>query len=219
MNLHPWIQLFTEQIQQTTFWEWAAVILSVAEVLLAKKNNILLYPTGIASTLLGIYVLLIAGLYAESALNGYYLVMSIYGWYHWVKKRDEPPVKVSWCTRREWVITLLISFAGWAILYVLLKNFTTSNVPLWDSWVSSTAWAGMWLLARRKIENWLLLNLSNLFAIPLLFYKKLPLFGLLTIFLFIIAIAGFYEWWQIWKKDKADREASPLGGDLEGVNQ
>lgn len=217
MNLHPWIQLFTEQVQQTTFWEWAAVILSVAEVLLAKKNNILLYPTGIASTLLGIYVLLMAGLYAESALNGYYLVMSIYGWIYWIKKQNEPPVKVSWCTRREWVITLLISFVGWGLLYVLLKNFTTSNVPLWDSWVSSTAWAGMWLLARRKIENWLLLNLSNLFAIPLLFYKKLPMFGLLTVFLFIVAFAGFYEWWQIWKKENS--KDTNTSADLEDIKQ
>lgn len=217
MNMHPWIQLFTDQVQQTTFWEWAAVLLGVAEVLLAKKNNIWLYPTGIASTLISIYILLIAGLYAESALNVYYLAMSIYGWIYWIKKQDEPPVKISWCTRQEWIITLIISLGGWVVLYLILKNFTTSNVPLWDSWVSSTAWAGMWLLARRKIENWLLLNLSNLFAIPLLFYKKLALFGLLTIFLFCVAIAGFYEWWQIWKKENS--KDTNTSADLEDIKQ
>lgn len=200
MNIHPWIQLFTEQIQHTSFWEWAAVILGVAEVLLAKINNIWLYPTGIAGTVIGIYILLIAGLYAESALSVYYLVMSIYGWVYWIKKRDEPPVKITWATRREWVITLLIVFAGWALLYFLLKAYTTSNVPLWDSWVSSTAWAGMWLLARRKLENWILLNVSNLFAIPLLFYKKLPMFSVLTVFLFIVAFFGFFQWLRIWKQ-------------------
>lgn len=202
MNIHPWIQLFTEQIQHTSFWEWAAVILGVAEVLLAKINNIWLYPTGIAGTVIGIYILLIAGLYAESALSVYYLVMSIYGWVYWIKKRDEPPVKITWATRREWVITLLIVFAGWALLYFLLKAYTTSNVPLWDSWVSSTAWAGMWLLARRKLENWILLNVSNLFAIPLLFYKKLPMFSVLTVFLFIVAFFGFFQWLRIWKQGR-----------------
>lgn len=202
MNLHPWLQLLNDQLQHTTFLEWAAVILGVAEVLLAKVNNIWLYPTGIVGTLTGIYVLLVAGLYAESALNVYYVVMSAYGWYHWIKKRDEPPVKISWCTRREWIVTLLIVFVGWAVLYVLLRNFTPSNVPLWDAWVSSTAWAGMWLLARRKIENWLLLNLSNAFAIPLLFYKQLPMFALLTVFLFIIAFSGFYQWLQICKRER-----------------
>jgi nicotinamide mononucleotide transporter len=214
--MHPWLQLLNEQIQQTTFWEWAAVILGVTEVLLAKVNNILLYPAGIAGTLIGIYVLLMAGLYAESALNGYYVVMSVYGWIYWIRKRNEPPVKITWCNRTEWVITLLICFAGWAILYYLLKNFTTSNVPLWDSWVSSTAWAGMWQLSRRKIENWILLNVSNLFAIPLLFYKKLPMFGLLTLFLFIIAFFGFYQWLRIWKKDQLEK--TPVTGDnLEGI--
>ena len=201
--MHYWLHLFIQQIHETTYWEWAAVLFGVAEVLLAKANNILLYPTGIASTLIGTYVLLIAGLYAESALNVYYLVMSLYGLFYWIKKRNEPPVKITWATRREWTITLIIVFAGWAILYLLLKNFTTSNVPVWDAWVSATAWAGMWLLAKRKLENWILLNISNLFAIPLLCYKKLILFSALTLFLFIVAFFGFFDWLAIWKKDKA----------------
>jgi nicotinamide mononucleotide transporter len=207
MNLHTWIQLFLAQIHETTPWEWAAVLLGVAEVLLAKVNNIWLYPAGIAGTFIGIYILLVAGLYAESALNVYYLVMSIYGWAYWIKKRNEPPVKITWATRDEWIITLIIVFAGWAILYILLKRFTTSNVPLWDAWVSSTAWAGMWLLARRKLENWILLNISNLFAIPLLCYKKLILFSALTLFLFIVAFFGFFEWRAIWKRENAAQNA------------
>ena len=203
MNLHHWIQLFLDQARQITLWEWLAVLFGVIEVLLAKVNNIWLYPTGIAGTFIGIYILLMAGLYAESALNVYYLVMSIYGWYHWVKKRNEPSVKITWSTRREWIITLLIVFAGWPVLYVILKNFTTSNVPVWDAWVASTAWAGMWLLAKRKLENWILLNVSNLFAIPLLWYKNLIMFSALTLFLFIVAFFGFFEWLAIWKKEKA----------------
>jgi nicotinamide mononucleotide transporter len=208
MDIHYWARLFIEQMHETTFWEWASVVFSVAEVLLAKVNNIWLYPTGIAGTFIGIYVLLIAGLYAESALNVYYLVMSVYGWVYWIKKRDEPPVKITWTTKSEWIVTLLIVFAGWAVLYVLLKNFTTSTVPLWDSWVSSTAWAGMWLLARRKLENWILLNISNLFAIPLLCYKRLILFSVLTLFLFIVAFFGFFDWLAIYKKEK--QEAASL---------
>jgi len=201
--MHYWVKLFIDQIHQTTLWEWLAVLLGVAEVLLAKVNNIWLYPTGIAGTFIGIYILLVAGLYAESALNVYYLVMSVYGWYYWLKKRNEPPVKISCSTRREWIITLLIVFAGWPVLYLILKNFTTSNVPVWDAWVASTAWAGMWLLAKRKIENWILLNVSNLFAIPLLCYKNLIMFSALTLFLFVVAFFGFFEWLAIWRKEKA----------------
>jgi nicotinamide mononucleotide transporter len=205
MNIHSWIQLFTEQISHTSFWEWAAVIFGVAEVLLAKVNNIWLYPTGIIGTTISIYILMIAGLYAESALSLYYLVMSVYGWIYWVKKQNEPPVKITRATRSEWVTTLLIVFGGWAFLYFLLSLYTTSNVPLWDSWVSSTAWAGMWLLARRKLENWILLNISNLFAVPLLFHKKLPMFAVLTVFLFVVAIFGFFQWLQIWRKENQSK--------------
>jgi nicotinamide mononucleotide transporter len=183
-----------EQIKETTWVQWLAVALGVAEVLLARSNNIWLYPTGIAATLLSILLLMEVQLYAESALNVYYVVMSIYGWVHWIKKRDAPPVKITYSNKNEWLISLAISLGGWAVLYVLLKNFTPSNVPVWDAFVSSTAWAGMWLLARRKMENWVFLNISNLFAIPLLFYKKLPMFAALTVFLFVVAIFGYFEW-------------------------
>ena len=200
--MQHWLQLLLQQLQQTTLLEWLAVILGVAEVLLARINNVWLYPTGIAGTLIGTYVLLVAGLYAESILNIYYVVMSVYGWVFWITKRGSTPVKISWCTNREWAIVAAIVFVGWGVLYWVLTHYTNSNVPVWDSFVSSTAWAGMWLLARRKIENWILLNISNLFAIPLLFYKNLVLFAVLTLFLFVIAIWGYFEWRAIYKQEK-----------------
>jgi len=208
--MQHWIALFEEQIRETTWLQWAAVLLGIAEVLFARVNNIWLYPTGIAGILISVYLLLMVQLYAESVLNLYYLVMSIYGWVYWVKKKSEPQVKISWCNNREWTIRLAITFVGWLVLYLLLKNFTPSNVPVWDAWVSSTAWAGMWLLARRKIENWIFLNVSNLFAIPLLFYKGLPMFAVLTLFLFVVAFWGFFEWRNILKKEKSTLSAHPI---------
>ena len=210
MSTHQLFQLFIEQIKGTTPLEWIAVTMGVTEVLLARINNVWLYPTGIISTVLGICLLLNVHLYSESLLNVYYVVMSFYGWYYWIKKKDEPSVKVTWSNRTEWIITLSITFIGWAILYAILNhgfvfwrfNFPPSTVPIWDAFVSSSAWAGMWLLARRKIENWVLLNLSNIFAVPLLFYKHLPLFGFLTIFLFIIGVWGFIDWVKIYNKEK-----------------
>ena len=197
--MNHWLQLFIEQIKETTWLQWLAVALGVTEVLLARVNNIWLYPAGILGTAISIYLLMDVHLYAESVLNGYYVVMSVYGWIYWIKKRDEPPVKITYSTKKEWIISLAISIVGWVVFYYMIKNlpakyFTPSNVPGWDALVSSTAWAGMWLLARRKMENWIFLNISNFFAVPLLFYKKLPMFAMLTIFLFIVAIWGYFEW-------------------------
>lgn len=197
MTIHDWWYLAVKEVAETDWVQWLAVASGVAEVLLAKANNILLYPAGILSTLLSMYVLLIAGLYAESFLNGYYLIMSFYGWWYWIKKKNLLPVKITRCTKKDWVTIAGIIAGSFILLALLLVNFTPSTVPLWDAWVSATAWAGMWLLAKRKLENWIVLNVSNLFAIPLLFYKQLPLFAGLTIFLFVIAVQGYFQWRKI----------------------
>lgn len=208
MNIQPYIDLFISQLQQTTTIEWLAVAFSVAEVLLARVNNIWLYPTGIVGTVLSISILITAGLYAESALNFYYVIMSVYGWVHWIRKRGTPPVRISTASRNEWITTLVIVFLGWVVLYLLLKNFTPSTVPVWDAWVSSTAWAGMWLLARRKLENWVLLNISNIFAIPLLWHKQLVMFAVLTLILFVVAVFGFFDWLAIWRRERLENITS-----------
>lgn len=192
-------RIFREQVAVTGVVEWTAIVFGLAEVLLARVNNILLYPAGIISTVATIYILLVPHLYADSLLNVYYLVMSIYGWWHWSRGKDVPPLPITPTTRKEWGITVAIAVGGFIVGYVVLKNFTNSTVPAADAWVSATAWAGTWLLTRRKIENWLLLNVSNLFAIPLYFYKGLPMYAIFTAFLFIIAIFGYFDWRKSYK--------------------
>src|SRR5690606_30519480 len=109
----------------------------------------------------------------------------------------------------DWYITSLIVVSGFLLLYLALDHFTDSTVPAWDAWVSATAWAGMWLLAKRKLENWLLLNISNAFAIPLLAYKGVHLYALLTLFLFIVAIFGYIEWKRIIRRQRDDKTTTP----------
>jgi nicotinamide mononucleotide transporter len=120
--------------------------------------------------------------------------MSVYGWWHWHKRRNEPPLPVTRTSRQEWGITATIVGSAFVVQFLLLRRYTDSPVPVWDAWVSATAWAGTWLLARRKVENWVLLNISNLFAVPLLFYKGLPLFAWLTVILFVVACLGYFDW-------------------------
>lgn len=203
MQLQEWLKLFWQQIKETDVLNWTAVLLGVAEILLAKANKIWLYPAGIASTLLSVYILTVAGLYAESLLNVYYVVMSIYGWLYWIKKKNVPAVEITYCNRKDWKSVTAIVTVSFILLTWSLKKFTTSTVPFWDAWISATAWAGMWLLSKRKIENWILLNISNMFAIPLLLYKQLPLFAVLTFILFVVAIAGYFEWRKIIQQKNA----------------
>ncbi|MFV0607116.1 MAG: nicotinamide riboside transporter PnuC [Niabella sp.] len=197
MNMGEGVQQLIDEIKNTPLLEWLGVSFGVAEVLFAKANKVWLYPTGIISVLITCYLFYHSQLYAESLLNIYYFVMSVYGWWFWVFKRNITPLPITTTNKREWIITSGIVIGGFGLLYFVLKNYTDSNVPVIDAWVSATAWAGMWLLAKRKLENWILLNISNAFAIPLLFYKGLPLYGLLTVFLFVIAIQGYFKWKRI----------------------
>jgi nicotinamide mononucleotide transporter len=204
MEIQEWLSLFVEQVKETSYLEWFAVAFGVTEVLLAKRNNILLYPAGIIGILLSLYLKLNARLYAESLLSMYYLVMSVYGWIIWSKRKanKQEALPVSWTTKGELQIAFAIAIGGYFILYFALVNFTNSDVPILDAFVSSTAWAGMWLLARRKIENWIFLNVSNIVAIPLMWHKNYVMFALLTLFLFIVAIFGYFDWKKIYQKQQ-----------------
>lgn len=186
--------LLLEQIQNTSLLEWTAVAFGVSEVLLARKNSIWLYPTGIISILCGSILLLESKLYAETLLHGYYLVMSIYGWANWKNRSRSGASRITKSDSKDQTITFGIAVFGWGFLYFMLTRFTDSDVPVIDAFVSSTAWAGMWLLAKRKLENWIWLNTSNLVAIPLLYSKQLYMFSLLTLFLFVVAIFGYLDW-------------------------
>ncbi len=195
MNINEFASALYSQIINTSAIECIAVLCGMASVVFANRNHVWLYPTGIISTLIYIWLMAQYGLYAESLLNLYYLVMSIYGCILWSsKKESENAAAISHNNKQDWIITSIICVAGWTILYTVLRKFTDSSVPVWDAVVSATAWAGMWLLARHKIENWILLNISNAIAIPLYIKKGIPLTAVLTLFLFIVAIFGYIRW-------------------------
>ena len=204
MTISQALKLFSDQVSITSAVEWIAIATGVAEVLLARANKVLLYPAGIISTLLYTYLFIRpeTKLYADAILNVYYFVMSIYGWVLWVRKVKGVQLSISFSTGKDWVLIAVYSLFGWALLYVLLTRifpalftgYTVSDVAICDAFISATAWVGMWLLAKRKIENWILLNISNIVAIPVLIYKGMPFTACLTLFLFIVAIFGYFEW-------------------------
>lgn len=198
MNVFDWIHQFGLQCQQASGLEWVAVIFGVLQVVLAWRNFSLNFLAGIISTSCSVFLLFQVKLYAEAALNMYYFIMSLYGWWFWISKKSNP-VEISKTDSREWKIALGVIGLGTVAFYILLSKITKSDVPFWDAWVSATAWAGMYLLAKRKIENWLVLNVSNLFAIPLQLYKGIYLYALLTFILFVLAFFGYFSWRKKWK--------------------
>lgn len=211
MLLEEALAIGLQQAIATPTLEWIAILAAVIEVLLARANQVWLYPAGIVST--GIYTYLFlrptTGLYADAILNMYYFIMSIYGWVLWQKRIKGHALPITRANKQEWLSIIVYALGGWVLLYVLLVivfphlfvGYKPSEVVVWDALISATAWVGMWLLARRKLENWLLLNVSNLIAIPIYWYKAMPMTAALTLFLFIVAITGYLKWRKLLPKE------------------
>jgi nicotinamide mononucleotide transporter len=192
-------QQFIQNIKDTRWPEWVSTITQVASVWYARKNNVWVYPTGIVGVLLAMYVyffMVSPPLYADATLNIYYFLMSVYGWYNWVKKKDADhyAYPISWCSKKELSIGMIFFLFSWIAIYFVLVALTNSNTPVLDSLVSSSAITAMWWMAKRKIENWIAWIFSNIVAIPLNFYKGLMLFTLMYILFLFMAWWGYIEW-------------------------
>lgn len=193
---------------QLPWMESLGVTLGVAQVLLARKNNIHNYLFGIFSILISFWVLYQSKLYADILLNLYYLIMSIYGWFYWKFGKQKEAVPISYSNKLEHFKALGIVLVCFSLMNYWLRFHTNSDVPFWDAGVSAFAWAGMWLMAKRKMENWIYLNISNLLAIPLLFYKELYLYAGLTLFLFVVGTSGYFKWKKIIENETQRQSAA-----------
>ena len=192
-----WDKLVTN-IQQTGWKEWVSTITQIASVWYARKNNVLVYPTGIIGVGLAAYLYFFDShppLYADGTLNIYYFFMSVYGWYNWMQKKDAEhfTYPISWCSKKELSIGAALFIISWGAIYFGLTR-SDSNTAILESLVSASAVVAMWWMAKRKIENWLAWIISNIVAIPLNFYKEFYLFTLMYVLFFGMALWGFIEW-------------------------
>lgn len=189
------IQQFIDGLKSTTALEYIAVAFGIISVLLSRIENIWVYPTGIINTSIYIYISFIGGLYAEAGVNFYYTIMSILGWIWWIQKKEgKKIITIQYSSKKEWIITLLFFLICWIILYLILSNFTNSTVPLADGFASATAYTAMWLMAKKKIENWLWWIATNIASIPLYFIKGYVFTSFQFLVFLILAILGWIEW-------------------------
>ncbi len=179
----------------TTPLEFVAVIFGIISVMLSRIEHIGVYPTGIINTGIYIYLSIIAGLYAEASVNIYYTVMSIIGWVMWARKQEDgEKLHITASTPTEWRNALLFFAVFWVLLWYVLKTFTNSTVPLADAFASATAYTGMWLMARKKLENWLWWIATNIAAIPLYFIKGYVFTSFQYLVFLVLAVMGWVEW-------------------------
>jgi nicotinamide mononucleotide transporter len=193
-----YVQQFLSDITNTKWHEWVSTVTQLASVWYARKNNILVYPTGIIGVLLAAWLYFFVSdppLYADGVLNIYYFIMSAYGWYMWTRKSDDHPTyPISYCSKQDWISGGALFLISWFIIYLVLIRLTNSNTPMLDSLVSSSAVTAMWWMANRKIENWLAWIVSNIVAIPLNFYKGFMLFTVMYVIFLVMSYLGYMAW-------------------------
>lgn len=193
--MHEFFHQFIQEIKNTTWLEFIAVICGITSVIFSRMENILVYPIGMINTSIFVYLYLTHGLYADASVNLFYTIMSVIGWFMWsAKKNGHAKLIITKSTGQDWVITLLIFIGCWAILFILLKKFTDSTVPSADAFVSGAAAVGMWLMNKKKLENWIWWIITNLASIPLNFYKHLAFTSFQYLVFLILAIMGYISW-------------------------
>jgi nicotinamide mononucleotide transporter len=180
-----------------TTLEIIAVIFGFLSVLFSKNNKIWVFPTGMISTSIFVYLLLKWELLGDMMINGYYFIMSIYGWYVWTRKVDETHVtQISTTTKKEKKAAVIIFLATLVFVYLVYIYFDkwTSWVAYVDTFTTAIFFVGMWLMAKRKLENWIFWIVGDFISIPLYFYKGFTFTSFQYLGFTFIAIFGYLAW-------------------------
>lgn len=197
--LQIWEQLITG-LQQTTLLEYVAVVAGIISVWFSKKENILVYPVGLINTIIYVYLSFKYHLIGEAAVNFYYTVVSIWGWYLWSKKdlRHHPVLHITFSTTGQWLQQLTFFVTLYVVIFFALTylkaSFYEGAIPWADAFASATAFTGMWLMAKKKVESWYWWMATNIASIPLYFVKGLVFTSFYYIVLLALAVAGLMEW-------------------------
>jgi nicotinamide mononucleotide transporter len=186
------------------YLELFAVIMNITSVVYAKRNNILVYPTGLIGTGIFVYILLNFSLLGDTIINAYFFSMSIYGWYYWSRKKDEVFInQVSTINRNEIKYLFILAISSLIFIYFVYDYFDKWNN--WTAYVDNITTAiffvAMWLMARRKIESWIFWIIGDLITVPLYFYKGLTISSIQYIIFLILAVLGYISWKKILDKN------------------
>nr|WP_294778057.1 nicotinamide riboside transporter PnuC [uncultured Flavobacterium sp.] len=186
--------------------ELTAIFFGLLSVWLAKKNNIWVFPTGIINTAIYVYLLWKWSLLGDMMINFYYVIMSIYGWYHWTRKKEEIiayPISGMTLSEKKWSLIIFVLTIVFVVsVYTIFDKFThwTSYI---DTLVTGIFFVGMWLMAKRKIENWILWIVGDVISIPMYFAKGYSFTAIQYLIFTIIAVYGYLEWKRILQEKKA----------------
>jgi len=184
--------------------EFLVFIFGILSVYFAKKENIWVYPTGLISTIITVYLLYQAKYFGDMTMNFYYSIMSIYGWYKWTTKSSVPDLLITKTTSKEKIIGVVLFVLTMVITYLVYVffdyNLEISNYI--DIFTSGIFFTAMWYMALKKIESWILWIIGDCIAVPLFAHRNLVMLSLQYFIFTIIAVMAFLQWNKILNKRK-----------------
>jgi nicotinamide mononucleotide transporter len=186
-------------------WEALGVASGLAYVLFAARESIWCWPCALVSTTIFIFLFWDVSLLMESALNLYYLVMAIYGWWHWTRDKPEDKAKLpiqKWSARKHGITNSLIVVLT-LISGALLDGRTSAVLPYLDSFTTWAAVITTWMVARKVLENWLYWIVIDAASIVLYLDRALYMTALLFALYVVIAAYGWWEWRQHYQQQEA----------------
>jgi nicotinamide mononucleotide transporter len=191
---------FIAGIQQTGWLEAIAVISGIASVWFSKKENILVYPVGLVNTIFYTYLSFNSHLIGEAAVNLYYTIVSLWGWYLWSSKdtHKRPLLHISFSSQKQIAFQATFFLLLYATIFLLLtylkKEFAPGAIPWADALASASAFTGMYLMAKKKVESWYWWIITNIASIPLYFVKGFVFTSVYYLVLLVLAVSGLQSW-------------------------
>ena len=183
--------------------EFLAFVFGILSVWYAKKENIWVYPTGLIATIITTYLLYVAGYLGDMMVNGYFAIMSVYGWYKWARKENEAEnVAISRTNAREKIIGIVLFLVTVLVVFGIYNffDYEIKKDNYIDIFASGIFFTGMWYMALKKIENWTLWILGDIIVTPLYAYRGLGMLSLQYLIFTILAISAYLEWKRILNK-------------------
>lgn len=203
-----WTQL-VEGMKQTSWLEYVAVFSGIASVWFSRIENILVYPVGLVSTVIYIYLSFNVGLWGEGSVNFYYTVVSVYGWVLWARrdKQQHHLVVIKNSSFKERTQHFMFFTFFYVVIFLALSwlkktGHAQTAIPWADAFASASAYTGMWLMARKKVESWHWWIATNIASIPLYFVKGLVFTSVYYLVLLVMAVFGLNEWVRRARQEK-----------------
>ena len=182
--------------------EIIAVFFGFLSVWFSKNNNILVFPTGMINTSIFVYLLLKWSLLGDMIINAYYFIMSIYGWYFWLKGTNNTVSPISKVSNKDIRIVVLLFISSSVFVSLVYSFFDKweTIVSYIDILTTAIFFAAMWLMAKRKVESWIFWIVGNIISVPLYLHKGLAFTSIQYFIFTIIAIAGYIKWKELYNK-------------------